>query len=124
VLHVEDDEHVASATRRLLARHGIEVLSAAGVEEARRVLREADVDGALIDVWLPDGSGFELYAWIQTHRRHLAGRVAFVTGDVVPETTSKHLATMGCPVLVKPFPIAEAVALIERWIGDAAGSRR
>lgn len=60
VLHVEDDPD----TRRLVAiglGDSVEVVGAAGLEEARRTLEESGpFDLAVVDVGLPDGSGLDL----------------------------------------------------------------
>jgi DNA-binding NtrC family response regulator len=117
LLHVDDDDAVRRAVARMLASRPIEVLPAARVADAERLLEEREVDAALIDVWLPDGSGFELYAWIQQHRRALAKRVAFATGDIVHDASNKDLGALGRPVLPKPFNMADLLRLVDDWAG-------
>lgn len=60
VLVVDDDEAGRYATARLLRRAGIEVVEASTGEEGLRRAREEKPDLVLLDVNLPDLSGFEV----------------------------------------------------------------
>jgi DNA-binding NarL/FixJ family response regulator len=51
----------------VLAAHGLDVVAEAGtVSEARSAAMRVRPDGALVDVELPDGDGFELAAHLTT----------------------------------------------------------
>src|SRR2546430_924164 len=86
IMYVDDDALVRSTVRRMLERQGITVETAEGVGDAERRLAdravERTVDGIFIDIWLGDGTAFDLYAWLQEHQPALAKRAAFVTVDV------------------------------------------
>ena len=62
-------------------------------------------DGLFIDIWLGDGTAFELHAWLQEHHPALAKRVVFVSGDVPGDTTGPTPTALGCPVLGKPLDV-------------------
>jgi two-component system KDP operon response regulator KdpE len=115
ILHVEDQAVIRDVVRRALEAYGFSVVSADGVEAGRRAVAEReDLAGALLDVRLKDGSGVELYEWIASEHPALAERVAFVTGSA--ETwTYEPLASYGCPVVSKPFEIAELARLAAAW---------
>jgi CheY-like chemotaxis protein len=67
ILVVDDDATFRRLARLLLAAHGLEVVAEAGtVSEARSEAMRARPDGALVDVDLPDGDGFELAAHLAT----------------------------------------------------------
>ena len=67
ILVVDDDATFRRLARLLLAAHGLEVVAeAATVAEARSAAMRARPDGALVDVELPDGDGFELAAQLAT----------------------------------------------------------
>ncbi|MDX2171346.1 MAG: sigma-54 dependent transcriptional regulator [Deltaproteobacteria bacterium] len=60
LLLVEDEEVLARNLVKLLAREGFVVQHAATLAAARRLAADAPIDVALVDLRLPDGSGFEL----------------------------------------------------------------
>jgi two-component system response regulator PilR (NtrC family) len=115
VLYVDDETALRRAVQAWLERRGDEVLAARSLGTARELLAARDVDGIFIDLWLPDGSGFELIDWIAERDPGLVDHVVFVTGDVVPTAdTAHHLAMLGRPVLTKPFDLEE----VERWVRE------
>jgi CheY-like chemotaxis protein len=77
----------------------------------------------LLDIRLRDGSGLDLYDWIGIHRPSLAPRVAFVTGSADAEAL-EPLAAIGCPVLTKPFEIADLQRLVAEWESAADAGER
>jgi len=126
ILYVDDETPLRRAVQAWLGHRGVSVVTARSVEDAIAVLAAEPVDGAFVDLWLVDGSGFELYAHIGEHYPALAPNVAFITGDIVPaETTATQLAMFGRPVLFKPFDLSELDRYVRRWRGesdvDAAG---
>jgi DNA-binding NtrC family response regulator len=116
VLFVDDDLAMRQAVQHWLSTHGVEVHTAGSLASARRSFAlHPDVVGAFIDVWLGDGSGFELYAWIEEHRPALADRVIFVTGDVVSAPAADQIAALGRPVVTKPFDLEELAQHARDW---------
>lgn len=120
VLYVDDEPALRRAVQAWLERQGDEVLVARTIGSAKERLAEHAVDGVVIDLWLPDGSGFELMDWIAEHHPALADRVLFVTGDVVPSPdTARQLAMLARPVLVKPFDLEELERRVRAWEASA-----
>ncbi len=116
VLYVDDDEALRNVVRTWLERSGHEVHTAESVASARRLVSDHEFDGAFIDVWLDDGTGFELHGWLESHAPRLARRVVFVTGDIVAGApASGQLSALGRPVLAKPFALAEMDPHVARW---------
>jgi len=124
ILHVEDQQSIREVVGRALHAFGFAVLSADGVNAAKLALAERDdVRGALLDVRLRDGSGVDLYHWIVANRPDLARRVVFLTGSANAEALDR-LAATGCPVLTKPFEIADLVRVAAGWEGPVDASRQ
>ena len=115
VLYVDDDPMVRTAVRRQLEQRGLSVLTAESVSEAKGHIERHDVDGACIDIWLGDGTAFDLYAWVQEHHPALAGRVVFVTGDATGQNQGKSLRALGRPVLPKPLDMNTLVQIVGEW---------
>lgn len=60
ILVVEDDNTLASGLEFSLTREGYDVKTAQSVAEGRRALEGEEFDLYLLDLTLPDGSGYEL----------------------------------------------------------------
>jgi DNA-binding response OmpR family regulator len=116
VLFVDDEAPMRRVVQHALTLHGIEVHTAGSLAEARRACQQQTFDGVIVDVWLDDGSGFELYAWLQEHYPRLAPNTLFVTGDIAASADlSRQLHAVGRPVLVKPFDFDELEDLIRKF---------
>ena len=127
VLYVDDEPPLRRAVHAWLKRHGTVVHVARGIEAAKECLaRHDDVDGVFIDLWLSDGSGFELFDWLAEHNPALARNVTFVTGDIVrTPATQSQLRMLERPLLTKPFDLTELDHFVELWgSGDAPADPR
>ena len=127
VLYVDDEPPLRRAVHAWLKRHGTMVHVARGIEAAKECLaKHDDVDGVFIDLWLSDGSGFELFDWLAEHNPALARNVTFVTGDIVrTPATQRQLRMLERPLLTKPFDLTELDHYVELWgSGDAPISPR
>ena len=116
VLYVDDEPPLRKAVRAWLGQQGVDVETARSIAEATEVLGRRRFDGAFIDIWLSDGSGFDVYDWIVRHDPRLAQRVVFITGDILPSAdTQRRLDTAGRPVLTKPFDLAALDRYVAEW---------
>jgi DNA-binding NtrC family response regulator len=116
VMYVDDEPAICRVVGRWFERRGIPILLAESAAEARRLLREHDVTGVFIDVWLGEETGFDLLAWIAEHRPQLKDRVVFITGDVAPGVApGTELHALGHAVIAKPFELAELQSYVMRW---------
>ncbi|MFZ8834756.1 MAG: response regulator, partial [Candidatus Caldipriscus sp.] len=59
VLVIEDSPFVRGVIRNVLGKLGIEILSAGNLKEGMEGIRE-NPDFVILDINLPDGSGFEI----------------------------------------------------------------
>ena len=67
ILIVEDDRGLNQGITLALEREDTAVLQAHAAGEAREILEREQVDMALLDVNLPDGSGYDLLKEIRSH---------------------------------------------------------
>ena len=118
ILIVEDEPLVAFDTEYALAQEGFKIVATVDrVADAIRIVGEQDVDLALLDVELPDGSGVEI-------ARAAATRgviVIFATGTCPGD--AEGLAH-GC--LGKPFTatdVTRVVAVVERVLAGRKPGR-
>ena len=76
ILIIEDETDVLEANRMFLEAEGYEVACAINLKEARNILWERPPDLILLDVLLPDGSGFDFCGEI---RGRTAAPIIFLT---------------------------------------------
>ncbi|MCU1451573.1 MAG: putative multi-sensor signal transduction histidine kinase [Acidimicrobiales bacterium] len=103
VLVVEDEDAMREVTRRILARNGYDVLTAAGGTEAMALAnaREDDIDLLLTDVVMPNMLGKEVATRLVALRPGL--RVLYMSGYAQPVLASKGTLDAGVNLLEKPF---------------------
>jgi len=59
VLIVDDEEPIRKLLSRLISLEGFDVLQAAGISSAKKILQQKEIDIILCDVKLPDGNGVD-----------------------------------------------------------------
>jgi DNA-binding response OmpR family regulator len=122
VLFVDDEASMRRVVQHALSLRGVEVQTADGLEGAQRQCERHAFDGAIVDVWLNDGSGFELYSWLQEHQPRVARNTVFVTGDIAANADlSRTIRALGRPVLMKPFDFHELEDVIRGWARPSGG---
>ena len=107
VLFVEDSGSCARAFKRALAAHGIDIVVAADLSQARGLLREQgeQFDSVLLDLHLPDGRGEDLLPEIEALTRQ-PGIVILsdFLDEVRPEVTSYRAVL--APKTISPSALA------------------
>ena len=125
VLLVDDEPVIRAALRRFFVRQGWTVEEAGnGTEALRHLLGDAATgrqagDYAVIisDLRMPGVSGIELHARLSAERPELLDRLILSTGDSVSIEAAEFLRRARCPVLNKPFELAELRAMVARVRG-------
>jgi RNA polymerase sigma factor (sigma-70 family) len=112
VLIIEDHQVVAEGLAVLLSEHPqLEVVGVAGdVAEVRRWADSEPVDVAVVDYWLPDGTGVDATAALREHWPEAA--VVFLSADDSDESMLAALEAGASGYLVKSAggsDVAEAV---------------
>lgn len=111
ILVIEDELFLRKNIKELLQNHGYEVSDAGTKTEAMQyILQKKPVDLYLVDVWLPDGDGFEICEQI---RLNGTAPVLFVTACDDEESIVKGLQMGGDDYITKPFRTAELLSRIE-----------
>ena len=123
ILLVEDEPHVRQALGRSMTAWGHHVVAVETGTAALAALSGASVDLIVLDVNLPDLSG-----WDVLRRLDPGGRAAIpviVISAIAPSVSRQHeFQPFG--VLHKPFPIESLhrlVSLAESWPGFAVSER-
>lgn len=119
ILIIEDDGDLAAITRDMLESYGYEVDFAAECGQAFEILEGRQFDLLLIDINLPDGSGFEICKEL---RRVSKVPVIFASARTSEDDKISGLDMGGDDYLAKPYSLRELLArinaLIRRTYGD------
>jgi two-component system OmpR family response regulator len=108
VLVVEDEPKMANVIRRSLTKEGLVADVAARGEEGLWMAQATPYDAIVLDVMLPDVSGFELCR--QLREREVWSPVLMLTARGAVEDRVSGLDSGADDYLVKPFAIAELLA--------------
>ena len=101
LLVVEDDPSEQMSIRELLAHDDIEIITTDTGREALRTLREQPCDCVVLDLRLPDMSGFEVLESIRTDGAIADIPVVVFTGRELSPEEDAQLHTMARSIVVK-----------------------
>ena len=121
VLIVEDETALASAMAESFSDAGFLVDRAGDGEEAMACLEGGEYDLIISDLKMPRMDGIQLFGALRERHPEMAGRIMFVTGDVIGTEAEGFLADSGCRWLAKPFRLSELLRLAKEVIGDPRG---
>jgi two-component system, OmpR family, alkaline phosphatase synthesis response regulator PhoP len=111
ILLVEDDESLVGLLADRLHREGYDVQSCGDVAQAQDRLRASAFDVILLDVMLPDRSGFELCAELRNRDVETPILMLTARGQVADRVTGLRMGADD--YLAKPFEVPELLARIE-----------
>lgn len=114
ILIVEDEKNVGSTLTERLRKEGYAVAWAPTAEEAVLEIERQRFDLALLDVGLPDGSGFEVAQRLRERQRHTA--IIFLTAFGTPEDRVRGLELGAEDYVVKPFHLKELMLRIQNGL--------
>lgn len=111
ILIIEDDKHIRNMIDKLLRQNGYDTVQAESVEQAEKYRQNGEIfDVYLIDIILPDGSGFEICRSI----RHTSSAIIiFITSCDEEESITRGLDIGGDDYITKPFRAAELMSRIQ-----------
>lgn len=111
ILIVEDDIYLQRDLKDILTRKQYDVMTASTCKEAMQyILNRNEIDLYLIDVWLPDGEGFDLCRQI---RRRNQKPILFLTACDDEASVVKGLDMGADDYIAKPFRVAELLSRIQ-----------
>jgi two-component system, OmpR family, response regulator RegX3 len=123
ILMVEDERSITEPLSEALAREGFDTEVAGTVARALELAKRAQPDLVLLDVMLPDGSGYDVCRELRA-----GSRVPIIMLTARGEETDRIVGLeLGADdYIVKPFSAREVVARIRavlRRAGDQAGAQ-
>ena len=113
ILIVEDEQDVLNINARMLKRRGYKVLTATNVKESLKLLGECVPDMLILDIMLPDGSGYDI---CEKFRQSYDNPVIFLTGKGGISDKVEGLQRGGDYYLTKPYSFDELTAVAQRLL--------
>ena len=110
ILLLEDDTMIASGVLYALETEGYETNHATGIKAARSLIEHYNFDLAIIDMQLPDGTGFD----VSEIFKNTATSVIFLTVVDDENTIVRAFDEGAQDYIVKPFRIRELLARVRR----------
>lgn len=101
ILIVEDDMTMNRMLSSILKGEGYQVTSAYTATQAKSCLQTAEFDLAVLDINLPDGSGYEVCRAIKEHAQTA---VIFLTANDLEQDMIKGYELGAADYITKPFP--------------------
>jgi CheY-like chemotaxis protein len=123
ILVLDDEASIRDFLARILRRAGYEPVLAATGAEALEIVRSSPPDAILCDHRMAgmDGIAFEAEA-VRT-RPELAGRFAFMSGDVLNPELREVAEARRVPLLAKPFDIGSIDRVIRSLLAGRGAGR-
>ena len=112
ILAVDDDENILNLEKAILVQHGFEVAAALGAQEALKALDRETFDLLLLDVVMPEMTGFELCRKIKADARFKDMPVVFLTARGGGEALAEGFESGGMMYIRKPFTAAKLLAVV------------
>lgn len=117
VLLIEDEPNIAEAIRFILERDGWQVSTHSDGEDAMRVVREAGPDVLVLDVMLPNRSGFDILRELRADTSLSELPVLMLTAKGQSRDREQAEACGVNRFMTKPFSNQEVLATLRALSG-------
>ncbi len=116
VLIVDDEPNVVDLVRVTLEDERVRVLDAPDGATAMETLAALQPDLVLLDVNLPDVSGFEICEWIRDDAVRARTKVVMLTAAAQRDDLARGQAVGADHYLTKPFSPVRLLSLVEELL--------
>ncbi len=116
ILAIDDDPVVVKVLKVTLELAGHDVRVAGDISEAHEALEDDRYDLILLDLNLPDGSGFDVLRYIR-ETLNRPTRVIVLSGLKQEHNIVRGLELGADDYVTKPFSPREVAARVDRWLG-------
>jgi DNA-binding response OmpR family regulator len=117
ILHVDDEDDTLEVVRTILEKEGFEVTSVKRGDKALEKIKTNGFDLLILDVMMPDMSGWELFSKISVIKPNY--HVIFLTIlELTPEKIKEVKKAGVRDYIRKPFDRQDFVTRVKRAIGS------
>ncbi len=117
VLIVDDEQDIRDSLEAILREEDYAVTTAATAAEALKLLRDADFQAVLLDIWLPDGDGLDVLA--QIHSEQTKARlpeIIMISGHGTIEAAVRATKLGAYDFLEKPLSLDRTLLVLRNAI--------
>jgi len=111
---IDDDRSVQILVERGLADQNHDIVTASNGDDGLKAIRDTQPDVALLDIFLPNTNGLDLFREIQEIDRKLP--VIFITAEADSETAIQAIQMGAYDYIAKPLNVKQLAALVERAV--------
>jgi two-component system nitrogen regulation response regulator NtrX len=124
ILIVDDEADIRESLEAILREEDYAITSAGTVAEARALLRDADFQAVLLDIWLPDGDGLDVLSEIRngqirgtaTNPRPAPPEVIMISGHGTIEAAVRATKLGAYDFLEKPLSLDRTLLVLRNAI--------
>jgi two-component system, NtrC family, nitrogen regulation response regulator NtrX len=120
ILIVDDEADIRESLEAILREEDYAITCAGTVAEARTLLRDADFQAVLLDIWLPDGDGLDVLAEIRGAEGRLtnpaAPEVIMISGHGTIEAAVRATKLGAYDFLEKPLSLDRTLLVLRNAI--------
>ncbi|MCA3457447.1 MAG: response regulator [Rhodobacter sp.] len=120
VLIVEDDDNIATALEYVISREGLDQDRVGNGADAVRRIRDLRPDLVLLDVMLPEVSGYEICRTVRQDKSLGDVKILMMTARGSTTERRKGLALGADGFILKPFELNELRNEVRRLLGAGA----
>mgnify|MGYP001232379819 FL=1 len=120
ILVVEDEDNIAPALEHLMRREGYRLTRVANGAEAMPAITRDHPDLVLLDVMLPEVSGYEICQSVRLDPALAGVKILMMTARGNQMERRKGLALGADGFISKPFDVADLKAEVKRLLEGAA----
>jgi two-component system nitrogen regulation response regulator NtrX len=113
VLIVDDEAEIREALEGILREEGYLVTTSATATEALELVRDADYDVVLLDIWLPDKDGLETLGEIRRGESANAPEVVIISGHGTIESAVRATKLGAYDFLEKPLSLDRTLIVVK-----------
>jgi two-component system, OmpR family, response regulator len=116
ILLVDDDKNRSDAVREILKPNGYLVVEASDRDNALFLLASEKFDLVLLDITLPDKSGFRVLEFLE--KNHIASKVMVITGTIGIANVTRNATPGAQEHITKPYAPADLLRSIEHVLSE------
>jgi len=118
ILVVDDEPNIVLSLEFLMSQAGYEVLTAENGDAALRLMAQERPDLVLLDINLPDISGYEVCQRIRANADWSATKVLMITAKGRAVEREKGLALGADDYITKPFSAQDVVDKVAQYLDN------